>query len=132
MSIQYNVAAAVLHGRIAESNFGHLDAPALLRLIALTRLVVDEQMTQVYPGLQGGAVTLRSHDGDIHHAHLDNVIPANDAAVHGRFRAAHAEAMDDATAQAVDAAIEALPDESDAACLPRLMRRPARDLGTAV
>ncbi len=132
MSIQYNVAAAVLHGRIAESNFEQLDAPALMRLIASTTLVVDDRMTQAYPGLQGGAVTLRSNDGDIYRAHLDNVIPADDAAVHERFRAALASAMDETTAQAVDAAIESLPGESDAGTLPRLMRRPARDLGTAV
>jgi len=131
MSIQFNVAAAVLHGRIAESNFEHLDAPALRHLVSVTRLVVDDGMTAAYRGLQGGAVTSRSIDGDIYRAHLDDVIPADDAAVHARFRAALAAAMDDATAQAVDAAIAALADEPDAARLPRLMRRPARDLGVA-
>jgi 2-methylcitrate dehydratase PrpD len=131
MSIQFNVAAAILHGRIAERNFEHLDAPALRHLISVTTLVVDDAMSAAYPGLQGGAVTLRSIDGDIYRAHLDDVIPADEASVHARFRAALAAAMDDATAQAVDAAIEGLADEPDAARLPRLVRRPARDLGVA-
>lgn len=131
MSIQFNVAAAILNERIAESNFEHLDAPALRYLVSVTRLVVDDGMTAAYPGLQGGAVTLRSIDGDIYRAHLDDVIPADDAAVHARFRSALAAAMDDATAQSVDAVIAALADEPDVARLPRLMRRPARDLGVA-
>jgi 2-methylcitrate dehydratase PrpD len=129
MSIQYNVAAAVLHGRIAESNFDDPGAPSLARLIAATTLVVDDHMTHAYPGRQGGAVSLRAIDGTLHSAHLDDVVPADASVVRERFRAAIAAAMDAATASAVEDAITGLLDVADAASLPRLLRRPARDLG---
>ena len=129
MSIQYNVAAAVLHGRIAESNFANLADPELARLVAATTLVVDDEMTQAYPGRQGGAVTLRSAGGDVYRAHLDDVIPADDAAVRQRFLGALTAALDDVAARAVDAAIEGLLHEPNAARLAHLVRRSSRDLG---
>ena len=59
MSIQYNVAAALLNGSVSENNFNLLDDPSLRRLIGMIRLEVDDEMTHAYPGQQGGEVKVR-------------------------------------------------------------------------
>jgi 2-methylcitrate dehydratase PrpD len=59
MSIQYNVAAALIEAGVTERNFALLDDARLHRLIALMSLEVDEHMTRAYPAQQGGEVEIR-------------------------------------------------------------------------
>ena len=49
-------AAVLVMGDITETNFDHLNDPLVNRLLAVTRLEIDDKMTRAYPALQGGAV----------------------------------------------------------------------------
>jgi 2-methylcitrate dehydratase PrpD len=131
MSIQYNVAAAIAHGRIAEGNFARLDAPDVARLIGVTKLEVDDAMTRAYPGAQGGEVELRDVDGVVHVARLADVVHANAVEVRERFRAAAVGAVGTETALAIEACIDGLADTDDAGALGALLRVAARDLAPA-
>lgn len=88
MSIQYNVAAALLTGGVTEANFELLRDARLHRLLGVTQLEVDEPMTRAYPGQQGGAVEVRLADGERHGMRLADVVNASEQDVRERFRAA--------------------------------------------
>ncbi|CAN0360365.1 unnamed protein product, partial [Phaeothamnion confervicola] len=74
MSIQYNVAAALIKGGVTEQNFALLNDARLHHLIGLMSLEVDDEMTRVYPTLQGGEVDIRMRDGSNRRLRLDNVV----------------------------------------------------------
>lgn len=63
MSIQYNVAAALVMGDVTWANFDHLNNSLVHRLLAVTRLEIDDEMTRAYPALQGGAVEVHLAGG---------------------------------------------------------------------
>ena len=88
MSIQYNVAAALLLGDVTEANFELLQDPRLHRLLAMTRLEIDPAMTNAYPAQQGGAVEVVLADGSKFQQRLDDVVNATADDVLVRFRAA--------------------------------------------
>ena len=88
MSIQYNVAAALLLGNVTEANFELLQDPRLHRLLAMTRLEIDPAMTNAYPAQQGGAVEVVLADGSKFQQRLDDVVNATADDVLVRFRAA--------------------------------------------
>jgi len=91
MSIQYNVAAALMLGGVTERNFALLADAELHRLIGVMTLQVDDAMTRAYPGLQGGEVEVREAGGSSHRMRLDNVVNASALDVKARFRAATQE-----------------------------------------
>jgi 2-methylcitrate dehydratase PrpD len=122
MSIQYNVAAALVAGDITERNFSRLDDPRVARLVARCSLVVDDAFTAVYPGLQGGEVAIVLDDGSRHSARLDDVIHAADADVTTRFLAATTATYGAARADAIAAAIDGLEALPDAGTLAHLLR----------
>ena len=122
MSIQYNVAAALLLGSMTEHNFTLLDDAELHRLISVTQLEIDETMTAAYPDLQGGEVIVHEVGGAIHRSRLDNVINATTAAVRSRFRSAVEEAFGAARAETIERAINELERSDDAGELARSLR----------
>jgi len=122
MSIQYNVAAALMRGEVTEANFALLEDPQLRRLVAATRLEVDDEMTRAYPGLQGAGVEVRESGGAVHARRLDNVVNASVAEVRARFRAAAEAVAGAGRAGQIATCIESLDRSDDAGQLAALLR----------
>jgi 2-methylcitrate dehydratase PrpD len=122
MSIQYNVAAALLLGAVSEKNFALLSDAKLHRLIGLMKLEVDDDMTRAYPGLQGGEVEVTDTSGGTQRIRLDNVVNATADDVRTRFRAATAEVLGAARAAEVEAFIDGLDRQADVGALGALLQ----------
>ncbi len=121
MSIQYNVAAALLNGGVTELNFRRLDDPALHRLIAMTRLEVDDEMTQAYPGQQGGEVDIEGVDGKKYRARLADVVNASASEVRERFRHEAIKAFGEAHATTIEAFVDDIENAENAGRLGELL-----------
>ncbi len=121
MSIQYNVAAALLNGSVTELNFHRLDDPALHRLITMIRLEVDDEMTQAYPGRQGAEVEIVHVDGKTHRARLADVVNASASEVRERFRREAVKAFGKAHAGTIEAFVDDIENAEDAGRLAELL-----------
>ncbi len=121
MSIQFNVAAALLTATVAEKNFELLDDPRVQRLIGMSVLEVDDAMTAAYPGRQGGEVEVVDIDGNVHRARLPDVVNASDDQVRARFREAVAAALGSARAAQIEQAIQELDRSEDAGAMVALL-----------
>lgn len=122
MSIQYNVAAALIKGSVSEDNFTLLADPALHRLIGLMTLEVDDTMTQAFPAQQGAEVTVTRIDGTRHRIRLDNVVNATPENVRARFRQAVSAAAGALRAAEIESFIDSLETAPDAGHLGSLLR----------
>ena len=122
MSIQYNVAAALIEGGVSENNFKLLNDARLHKLIGLMTLEVDDEMTRAYPGKQGGEVEVRDSSGTTQKLRLDDVVNATSADVSERFRIAAEGAVGKARAREIEDCIEGLDREDDAGRLGSLLR----------
>jgi 2-methylcitrate dehydratase PrpD len=129
MSIQYNVAAALMLGSVTERNFALLDDAELHRLIGVMTLQVDDGMTRAYPGLQGGEVEVREAGGASHRMRLDNVVNASAVDVQARFRAATQEVFGAVRAGEIERCIAGLDESDDAGDLAMLLRAEAGQAG---
>ena len=125
MSIQYNVAAALIEGGVSEKNFKLLNDTRLHKLIGLMTLEVDDEMTRAYPGKQGGEVEIREAGGETHRLRLDDVVNATPADVRGRFRPAVEAVVGKTRAQEIEDCIDGLDRSDDAGRLGALLRAPA-------
>jgi 2-methylcitrate dehydratase PrpD len=125
MSIQYNVAAALIEGGVSEKNFKLLNDARLHKLIGLMTLEVDDEMTRAYPGKQGGEVEVRDAAGATQRLRLEDVVNATPADVRARFRLAAEGALGKARAQEIEDCIETLDRAEDAGRLGTLLRAPA-------
>jgi 2-methylcitrate dehydratase PrpD len=108
MSIQFNVAAALLLGNVTEDNFERLQDPRLHRLLEITSLEIDPLMTKAYPARQGGGVQVVLADGTEFQQRLDNVVNASDEDVLTRFRLAGNACVGSARTDVVESLIENL------------------------
>ncbi len=124
MSIQFNVAAALLHGAVTERNFARLNDPVLQNLLSMTTLEVDSVMTAAYPGLQAGEVIVTLRDGRVQGVRLDNVINASFEQVHARFKQAATQRLGHAGAEALESFIFALEFSDDAGAIGPLFQGP--------
>lgn len=122
MSIQYNVAAALIEGSVSEKNFTLLNDARLHRLIGVTTLVVDDELTAAYPGKQGGEVEVRDAGGKIYRIRLDDVVNATESEVRARFHTASAAVIGPDRATAIAHCIDRLDHLDDAAELAALLR----------
>lgn len=122
MSIQYNVAAALIEGGVSEQNFTLLNDARLHRLLGLMTLEVDDEMTRAYPGKQGGEVEIRETGGATRRLRLEDVVNASPGEVRQRFRRAAAGALGSARAGEIEACIETLERAQDAGRLAALLR----------
>jgi 2-methylcitrate dehydratase PrpD len=125
MSIQYNVATALMLGEISERNFALLEDAELKRLVGITTLQVDDELTRAYPGLQGGEVEVRDADGKAYRARLDDVVNATEADVRARFRVAVGGAVGPARASEIETIVDRLEDAADAGQLAAALRAAA-------
>ena len=122
MSIQYNVAAALIEGGVSEKNFKLLNDARLHRLIGLMTLEVDDEMTRAYPGKQGGEVEVRDTSGATQRLRLDDVVNATPTEVQDRFRGAVEAVMGKARAREIEECIAQLDRSDDAGRLAALLR----------
>ena len=122
MSIQYNVAAALIAGGVSERNFTLLQDRELNRLIGVTTLEVDDEMTRAYPGQQGAEVAVREHGGATFRARLDDVVNATAAQVRERFRAAAQSALGAQRSREIERCIDGLDQSDDVGRLGTLLR----------
>lgn len=122
MSIQYNVAAALLLGSVSEENFTLLNDARLQRLLALTTLEVDDTMTQAYPGLQGGEVEIVQSGSAARRVRLENVVNASAGEVRERFRIAAAAVLGGEQAHRLEQFIDNLQVQNDVGALGALLR----------
>ena len=120
MSIPFCVAAALLHGAVAESHFT-LPAPAaLLRLAALVTLEATPAFTTAFPARQGATVTVLLRDGTRHAATLDALEPADAPTVRRRFADTATRVLGEPVATRLQGAIDGLHGAADAGALLRL------------
>ncbi|MBK8017447.1 MAG: MmgE/PrpD family protein [Betaproteobacteria bacterium] len=122
MSIQYNVAAALIERSVSERNFLRLDDPVLARLLSITSLEIDDGMSQAYPGLQGGEVEIRDADGATRGVRLDDVVNATPSDVLARFRAAATEVVGEDAAHEIEQRVAALETADDVGAIVALFR----------
>jgi 2-methylcitrate dehydratase PrpD len=123
MSIQFGVAAALRYGKVAEGNYAKLDDPEVLRLAALVRLETDAGFTGAFPARQGSRVEIETTDGKLLSATLPDVIPATEAEIRARFRAAAEETVGAARAKDIERLVNGLEAMPSVGALPRLAHR---------
>jgi 2-methylcitrate dehydratase PrpD len=121
MSIQYNVAATLIERSVTEKNFTLLSDARLHRLIGMTTLLVDDRLTQAYPGNQGAEVEVRDVAGEVYRARLDDVVNAGAQEVRARFHAAAAAVLGADRAAAIAGCIDGLEGSDDAGRLSALL-----------
>ena len=124
MSIQYNVAAALIEGGVTEQNFTRLRDPVLLRLVDATKLEIDDAMTRAYPEKQGGEVEVRETSGATHRIRLEDVVNASATDVRARFHAAAENVLGAARAREIESFIDEFEIRKDVAPLCTLLRGP--------
>ncbi len=124
MSIQYNVAAALIEGGVTEQNFKRLQDPVLQRLIGVMKLEIDDAMTRAYPGMQGGEVEVRESGGATHRIRLEDVVNASAADVRARFHAAAEKVLGAAPTRVIEDFIDDIENRKDVAQLCALLRAP--------
>lgn len=114
MSIQFNVVAALVMGGVTEANFELLADARVQRLLAITRLEVDDEMTRAYPAQQGGAVEVQLAGGARHAVRLDDVVNATAQEVRDRFQAAAVARLGEGATQRISQLIDGLAHDDDA------------------
>jgi 2-methylcitrate dehydratase PrpD len=120
MSIQFGVAAALLHGSVEEANYRLLDDPEILCLAGLMTLKADPGFTAAFPAAQGASVEIELADGRVLSQRIADVIPATPEQVRSRFRAAAAAALGEDRAAAIERFTDRLEEADDVGRLPAL------------
>ena len=120
MSIHYAVANALLHGKIDETSYRHLDEAAMLALADKITVTVDDGLTAAFPAKQGAEVVVKLKDGKTLSRKLADVIPADIDLIRRRFGAAASATVGRETARQLEAAVDALDASGDVGALMRL------------
>jgi 2-methylcitrate dehydratase PrpD len=123
MSIQYCVAATLVRRAIDEANYRLLSDPEVQRLIGITSLVEDPELTSAYPQQQGTEIIVRLRDGRSIGRRLTDLVPATAEEVHARFRKSSAEALGEEATEMIEGAVNRLEEMEDAAVVPALLAR---------
>jgi 2-methylcitrate dehydratase PrpD len=95
MSIAFCVAATLARRTIEENNYRRLDDPEITRLIGITKLEEDPELTQAYPKVQGSEVIVTLRDGSVLRKRMSDVVPATPDQIRARFRSALGPAAKD-------------------------------------
>jgi 2-methylcitrate dehydratase PrpD len=120
MSIQYNVAAALVHGDFAERNYVPQHNAAVQALAQRVTIEIDPSFTAAFPAKQGAAVIVRTRAAETLEQSADDLEPTHPDGVHERFFAAAAAQLGEPRAHELDALIGNLESCDDAAKLGRL------------
>ena len=120
MSIQFGVAAALQLGTVEACGYHRLEDAGILRLVARTRLEVDETLTARFPTAQGAEVRVSLEDGSLVMDRLHDVVPATGTEIRVRFREAAAQVIGPGRANEIQACVDRLETETDAGRLASL------------
>ena len=120
MSIQYNVAAALLKGNFEEENFRPLHQEAISGLAESIELRVDPMLTAAYPRRQAARVRVALRSGRLLTQELDDVRGANTRLVQKRFAQAAENRLGKARALELRNCIAALPKAPNCHSLAKL------------
>jgi 2-methylcitrate dehydratase PrpD len=122
MSIQFSVAAALRHGKVVEANYNDLGDAAVMRLAALIRLEADADFTSAFPARQGARIEIETTDGKLLSATLPDVVPATEAEIRARFRAAAEDTVGARPAARIEAMVDDLENLASVGAVPQLAR----------
>ncbi|MDF0601730.1 MmgE/PrpD family protein [Psychromarinibacter sp. C21-152] len=122
MSIQYTVAAAILHGEISEACFADPADPAIGALVSKVALEADPALTAAYPARQGARVTIVGGGEEVT-AQLDDVQVARDDEIWDRMTRHAVLRLGEAPARDLTRAIRNIEVEEDIGILNGLCRR---------
>jgi 2-methylcitrate dehydratase PrpD len=124
MSIQFTVAAVLVHGRLDDEVFRAFGADGEVAALARrVRLENDAELARGYPQRQGAEVIVTLRDGHKVARRLAELEPLDAAGVRGRTRAALERLLGAARAAEIEREIDALTASPDAARLARLLAR---------
>jgi 2-methylcitrate dehydratase PrpD len=122
MSIQFVVAATLAAARLDDPALRDFSADGeAARLAKRVRLENDPEFAAAYPRRQGAEVVITLKNGERRSARLPELIALDAIGVHGRFMASVERLFGAARARELDAEIDNLPDQEDAARLARLL-----------
>jgi 2-methylcitrate dehydratase PrpD len=117
MSIQYNVALALLTGRFDEAAYLPARWPAIGALASRIVIEIDDVLTRAYPDRQGAVVSFRTTDGRRSSRELENVVAASSETVAARFLQAAQDRLGPEKAARLGALIDSLESLEDASRL---------------
>ena len=122
MSIQFTVAAVLVHGRLDDAVFRDFaDDSAAAHLARRVRLEEDAEFTRAYPQRQGAEVVVSLKDGRSLRQRLAALEPLSPAGVRARTRAALARLLDATRAARIEREIDDCAACDDAARIARLL-----------
>jgi len=87
MSIQFNVASAILNGDFNDSHYQDFNNPGIRDLADKVTVKIDPALTSAYPTKQGAAILILTDTGE-YREHLDDVIGADTEEVESRYLSA--------------------------------------------
>lgn len=130
MSIQYGVAAALVHRRLGEANYRSIDDPEVLRVIDVSELRADAEFSAQFPAAQGAEVEVALADGRRLRTTLHDVVPATEAEIRRRFREAAVPVVGQRRADAIEDFVERMEKHRDAGRLAALCAPTAKQART--
>lgn len=108
MSIQFNVASALVHGNFDDRNYHAFEDPAVTALTSKVALATGDKLTANYPARQGAIVSLLTQDGVTVESSLEDVVMAGEDEVRSRFRIAAIDCLGQERAASLEAAVDGL------------------------
>lgn len=126
MSIQYNVAAALIKGSFAEDNYDPRRQPRVCELARRVQVCVDEALTARFPAQQSAIVEVHLADGRMLVEEAADVAPATPELVRNRFQDAAAQHLGRKRASDILELIDTLEHATDACVLMDLCRLESR------
>ena len=121
MSIQYNIAAALLRGHFDEHNYVPEANPDIVDLAAPIQVAIDAELTQAYPRQQGARIRVTLADGTVWRAGAEDLKRASNSLVYERMLAAATATLGAATANELLAFIDDIDSKSDVSGLCELL-----------
>ncbi len=126
MSIPFGVAAVFANRELSEKCYSNLSDPEVLRLVSLTQLALNEDLSAEFPRLQGATVEVGLADGRrISITQLD-VATATESDVRYRFRLACGEVLGSERCDQIEAFVDDLDRSQDAGPLLSLCSKSSR------
>jgi 2-methylcitrate dehydratase PrpD len=121
MSIQFGVAAALVHGGVTEDNYRKLEDPQILDLARRITVCEDPSFNAAYPARQGARVDVMLKDGRRLSRSLGDVVPATPDGVRARFQQAGRAILGESRTAALENAVAQLQEMEDVTTLLALV-----------
>jgi 2-methylcitrate dehydratase PrpD len=126
MSIQYNVAAALIKGTFAEDNYVPRRQPRICELAQRVQVSIDDTLTARFPAQQSAIVEVHLADGRTLVEEAVDVAPASPDLVRARFQDAATQHLGRKRAAEIIELIDSLEHAPDASVLVDLCRLESR------